>query len=546
MAYTSSELGGMAVRLTGSKWMVALALTGGAAAATTACSDATGAGGEPVAYAALTLQPTLPASFTPGVFDLAVDRVRIRLTRPPSDVVIDTLVFFPVSSNELSVHLRVPLAARREQFTAALQLLSASTLLFSGSETVEVDESGSTAPIIPLEYVGPGADVTTIRIAPRDTAIKPTDRFTFTVDAWAGANPVSNFYVNWSTDDPAIAPVDAVGTLSAPDHRSSVLLSVVGPNGVGDSTRIYFAPTVNRLEIVSGDTQTGVAGSALPQPLVIRALAADDLGVPGVRVSFQGLSGGIPTESMVLTDHDGYAQTTVLLGPVAGLQAFEAFAPGLAALGFTAIATVGPPAKLEYIGGNNQIDTVTQTLPTPLIARVTDVTGNPVSGVAVTWDVFTGGGTLDKMSSVTNLSGITFADLTLGSIPGPNGVRVSMTNPTVSLEFQATGIAGPPAMLSILSGDNQVGNAGSNLASPLWVKVTDQWANKLPGVTVRWSEVQGGGLLSAANTTTDALGRASVSYQLPQVPASYNVVADIQGTALTVVFSMQAQAPPDE
>jgi hypothetical protein len=63
---------------------------------------------------------------------------------------------------------------------------------------------------------------------------------------------------------------------------------------------------------------------------------------------------------------------------------------------------------------------------------------------------------------------------------------------------------------------------------------------------VRWSEVQGGGLLSAANTTTDALGRASVSYQLPQVPASYNVVADIQGTALTVVFSMQAQAPPDE
>jgi hypothetical protein len=297
---------------------------------------------------------------------------------------------------------------------------------------------------------------------------------------------------------------------------------------------------------VSGDTQTGVAGSALPQPLVIRALAADDLGVPGVRVSFQGLSGGIPTESMVLTDHDGYARTTVLLGPVAGLQAFEAFAPGLAALGFTAIATVGPPAKLEYIGGNNQIGTVTQTLPTPLIARVTDVTGNPVSGVAVTWEVFTGGGTLDKMSSVTNLSGITFADLTLGSIPGPNGVRVSMTNPTVSLEFQATSIAGPPAMLSILSGDNQVGNAGSNLASPLWVKVTDQWANKLPGVTVRWSEVQGGGLLSAANTTTDALGRASVSYQLPQVPASYNVVADIQGTALTVVFSMQAQAPPDE
>jgi len=531
------------VRLAGSKWMVALALTGGATAATTACSDTTGAGGQPVAYAALTLRPTLPASFTPGVFDLAVDRVRIRLTRPPSDVVIDTLVFFPVTANELTVHIRVPLAARREQFTAALQLLSSSTLLFSGSETIEVDESGATAPIIPLEYVGPGADVTTIRIAPRDTAIKPTDRFTFTVDALAGSNPVSNFYVNWSTDEPALAPVDAVGTLSAPDHRSSVLLRVVAPNGVRDSTRIYFAPTVNRLEVVSGDAQVGLAGFALPQPLVVRALAADDLGVPGVRVSFQGLSGGIPTESLVITDQDGFARTAVLLGPVAGLQAFEAFAPGLAALGFTAIASVGPPAKLEYIGGNNQVDTVTKTLPTPLIARVTDVVGNPVSGVGVTWEVLSGGGTLDKMSSVTNLSGITFADFTLGAVPGLNVVRVSMSGPAASLDFQATGIAGPPAILSVLSGDNQAGEAGSTLPSPLWVQVTDQWANKLPGVTIRWSEVQGGGVLGAANTLTDALGRAFVSYQLPMIAGSYNVVADIPGTVLTAVFSMQAQPP---
>ncbi|MEK7379969.1 MAG: Ig-like domain-containing protein [Gemmatimonadota bacterium] len=506
------------------------------------CMDATGDGGGP--SATLALQPVLPPSYTPGLFNLAIDRARIQLIRPPGQSVLDTTVFFPAAQSQLTVRLKVPLTSRREELTAAIELRSAQTLLFAGNATITLDEGGSVAPQIPMQYVGPGAEITRIEISPRDTALKPGDQYTFLVRAFRFTTPVEEFYVSWSSGDPANAPVTANGTMTAPGAPGSTTLRAVSPTGIRDSTVIAFSPPASTLNRTSGDGQTWVAGVQLPDLLVVQARAFSGQGVPGVRVRFKPLSGGVIRDTLVITDLQGYARTAAILGPVAGIQAFEASAPGLQAVGFTAIATIGPAARIEVLAGDQQTDTVGRTLRTPLIARVTDHVGNPVSGVAVGWQVIGGGGTLDRSSSTSNLSGIVFADYTLGTLPTQNRVRATMTTPPAAVDFVSTAVAGSPATLTVVQGSGQAGIVGTVLPMALMVRVTDAFGNLREGVAVRWSEVQGGGELSALSTPTNPVGSAQVSYRLPGTPGTYNVVADIQGTPLTVLFSVLALPAP--
>src|SRR5690606_1404996 len=106
---------------------------------------------------------------------------------------------------------------------------------------------------------------------------------------------------------------------------------------------------------------------------------------------------------------------------------------------FTAMANPGPPAALERTGGDGQASTAGSTLPTPLAVRVTDVYDNPVSGVAVTWSVASGGGSIGQASSVTDLAGEAFASLTLGPTPGPNRV-LARVDGLPDVLFEATAL----------------------------------------------------------------------------------------------------------
>jgi hypothetical protein len=70
-------------------------------------------------------------------------------------------------------------------------------------------------------------------------------------------------------------------------------------------------------------------------------------------------------------------------------------------------ATVQPiePASVVIISGNNQQAPATFSLPKPLAIQVNDINGQPVPGIAVTWTVTSGGGTLLVANSTTNQSG---------------------------------------------------------------------------------------------------------------------------------------------
>jgi alpha-tubulin suppressor-like RCC1 family protein len=82
-----------------------------------------------------------------------------------------------------------------------------------------------------------------------------------------------------------------------------------------------------------------------------------------------------------------------------------------------------------------------------------------------------------------------------------------------------TGNPGPeyPPRGQIVSGDLQQGTVGTELATALVVKVTDQDGEPLKGQTVSFAVTAGGGTLFAATATTNAAGEASNRWTLGTV-----------------------------
>ena len=73
---------------------------------------------------------------------------------------------------------------------------------------------------------------------------------------------------------------------------------------------------------------------------------------------------------------------------------------------FTATGLTGSPTTITLYAGNNQTAAVNATVATAPSVRVTDMYGNPVTGVAVTFAVASGGGSITGPTTTTNASGI--------------------------------------------------------------------------------------------------------------------------------------------
>src|SRR5205823_5656129 len=106
--------------------------------------------------------------------------------------------------------------------------------------------------------------------------------------------------------------------------------------------------------------------------------------------------------------------------------------------------------------------------------------------------------------------------------------------------FQAQGTAGPAATLAKFSGDNQVGQVGTALATPHTVLVTDAHGNPVPNVTVTWAAASGGGSVNPTSSATDAAGHASTTRTLGPTPGTQTTTASAAGLT-PVTFSVTAQ-----
>ena len=193
------------------------------------------------------------------------------------------------------------------------------------------------------------------------------------------------------------------------------------------------------------------------------------------------------------------------------------------------------PAALDIVSGDQQQGVVGTELANPLVVRVKDASGIPIVGQLVNFRVTSGGGSIFAGSAITNALGIVQDRWTLGtSTAEDQRVEARAVDPNtgaaiVFASFSATPLPGPAHSLTKSGGDTQSGTVGQALAQPLVVRLADQFNNPIPGATVGWQVVSGGGTVTASSSVTNASGNASIGWTLGNAPGANQVSATRTG-----------------
>ena len=381
----------------------------------------------------------------------------------------------------------------------------------------------------------PLADPFVVRVRDRDQDNKPLEgvKVTFTVLTGGGALSTTTT----TTDINGLAK----STLTLGDEPGTNSVEV---RAEGVSKEVIFRaeatlppPVPTMLSIISGDNQTGLTGEPLANPFVVEV--RDQRGDPmeGVTVTLAVTAGdGSLSTTTAITDANGQAATTLRLSTEAGTHTIEVSAEGISeTVTFTAEAM---PPTLTSVSGDNQSAAAGTTLANPFVVEVRDANGTPLAGVAVTFVVLTGGGTLSATTGTTDASGHSESTLTLGNDPGTNTVEVSAEGISETVTFTAEAI--PPTLTSV-SGDNQVAAVGTALANPFVVEVRDGNGSPLAGIAVTFVVRAGGSRLSAETTTTDANGQAFSTLRLGIEPGANTVEVSAEGISEIVTFTAVAE-----
>ena len=294
------------------------------------------------------------------------------------------------------------------------------------------------------------------------------------------------------------------------------------------------------------------------------SIAADGKSTTQITVSLKdetdaplGKSGGIVSVSTSrgsvgpVSDGNNGTYTATLTSATAAGQAVVT--ASIAGSTLSSSATVdfsaGPAAAITVANSasNGQTAAVGATVANPPSVKITDANGNAVAGATVTFAVTTGGGSVTGASQTTNGEGIaTVGSWVLGNTAGTNTLTAGAVGVGGSVTFSATGVAGAATNIAIANAasNGQAAPAGSVVAIPPSVKVTDAKGNTIAGVAVVFAVASGGGSVSGANATTDASGIAAVGSWTLGLVAGTNTITATSGSLPAVVFASTGTAGP--
>jgi len=400
---------------------------------------------------------------------------------------------------------------------------------------------------------GDGQSATVGTAVATPPAVLVTDQF---------GNPVAGTAVTFAvtggggsvTAASAVSGADGIATvgswtLGSTAGSNSLAATATGLTGSPvNFTATGTAAAASQASINAGNAQTAVAGQPVSTPPSVLVRDAFNNPVPGVSVTFVvATGGGSVAGGAATTSASGIASVTSwTLGTAAGANSLTATVAGVTgSLTFTATGVAGSPAAMIVQAGNGQSAAVGAAVAVPPSVRVNDANGNPVAGVAVTFAVSSGGGSLTGGSQTTGSGGLaTVGSWTLGTTAGSNTLTASAAG-LGSVVFTATGTAGAAASITVNAGDGQTAAAGSAVAVAPSVRVNDANGNAVAGVTVTFAVTAGGGAVAGGSATTNAGGIAQVnSWTLGPAAGTGNnaLQATVGGVPGSVTFTASATA----
>jgi len=203
------------------------------------------------------------------------------------------------------------------------------------------------------------------------------------------------------------------------------------------------------VQIQSGNNQSGAAGTALANPVVVVVHDTFNNPVSGVVVQYAVTAGGGHTaQATTTTGANGQASMTWTLGG-AGTNTLTATVVGSGISGnpvsFSATGTAnGSPKSVVVDTGDGQTGLTGYAVNVPPAVRVLDSAGHPVAGVEVKFAVTGGGGSVTSATDTTNTFGVAAVGswtITLGA----NTLSATVTGGGITnnpITFHAAGVSG--------------------------------------------------------------------------------------------------------
>ncbi len=301
------------------------------------------------------------------------------------------------------------------------------------------------------------------------------------------------------------------------------------------------------MTLSDGDAQSADAGTAVATAPSV--LVEDQFGnaAQGLAVTFSVTGGGGSVAAGTATvDASGIARVgSWTLGTTAGANELTATLGALTPIVFSATGVPGPATKLVISLGDNQSAVAGSAVTVSPAVKVSDDYDNGISGVAVTFGVVSGGGSVTGASQTTDASGVaTVGSWTLGTVAGPNQLGATATGFASPLTFNATGLSGAATGIQYVAGDAQTDTVAATLPVDYSVKVVDTNGNGVEGIQVSWA-VHGGGSVTSP-TTTDATGVATTTRVLPTTPGATADTAAVGGLGFVPFSATATVGSPDE
>jgi alpha-tubulin suppressor-like RCC1 family protein len=304
---------------------------------------------------------------------------------------------------------------------------------------------------------------------------------------------------------------------------------------------------------VAGNGQVDTVGQLLPDSLTVKVTAVNGSGVKGVTVAFSVTSGGgTLSASSGLTDSLGRVSAGWTLGTTAGAATNRATASVQGLRGspveFQATAVPDRPSQLILVAGSGQTGVVGAALSQPIEAAAQDQYGNGTEGVVVGWVVAAGGGTVSASADTTDATGHSAVTWTIGTVSGLGRDTATATAAGLSgspLMFVASANPGPPADLTIVSGNGQSAPVATELPDSFVVRVSDQFSNPVMGVAVAWAVTKGYGSISPALSTSDGSGLASAKLTLGTVAGTDSARAAVSMLPAAPFGAVANPGPPE-
>ncbi len=304
---------------------------------------------------------------------------------------------------------------------------------------------------------------------------------------------------------------------------------------MGKDSTILFEPEViyNQLPLfalskllkISGDNQEGRPNETLAKLFVVEAKDANGSALAGGSVTFTVIAGGgTLSVTNTTTDANGRAQSLLTLGPNLGTNIVRVSVESISQTAlFRAEATPPPliPTTLEYVSGNNQSGLTGETLMQPFIVKVHDQYEDPMEGVAVTFAVSIGGGSMSDTSVDSDVNGLARSTLTLGNVPVTNVVEVSVEGIAETVTFRA--------VAQLLEFDLALPSGISLIHVPLKVTAVDGAEQTIESIADLY-DVLGGASTVNFLITYDSATQEWLSYFVPSdkgTPADRGLTADM-------------------